>query len=175
MFGRCSAAFARFIVCAAAAGAARREGPLWIVTGRPEGERASERARSALTYLLVTTIYDGDRIDHGQLERRASAREITCRDDGLGRRTRTAVHRNIDVILPRSHSCSKKAPRRAAPTPIDATVCVAGVAPKKEEMPTEDSCARGDNLANRRDDKFRDQRGRESFKGGEQRSDERIS
>ena len=113
MFGRCSAAFARFIVCAAAAGAARREGPLWIVTGRPEGERA----RSALTYLLVTTIYDGDRIDHGQLERRASAREITCRDDGLGRRTRTAVHRNIDVILPRSHSCSKKAPRRRRSTP----------------------------------------------------------
>ena len=44
--------------------------------------------RSALTYLLAqTTIYDGDRIDHGHLERRASAREITWRDDGLGRQT----------------------------------------------------------------------------------------
>ena len=57
-----------------------------------------------------------------------------------------ATHRNIDVIQPCSHSCSKMAPD--------------GVAEKRRNA--DRRVARGDNLANRRDDKFTDQRERAS-------------
>ena len=56
-----------------------------------------------------------------------------------------ATHRNIDVIQPCSHSCSKMAPD--------------GVA--EERKNADRRVGRGDNLANRRDDKFTDQRDRE--------------
>ena len=66
-------------------------------------------------------------------------------DDGLDS---AAVHRNADVLLPTSHSCSK-------------------LHRKTEGMPTEGP----DNLANRRDDKFTDQRG-ERERGLQRRSAE---
>ena len=104
--------------------------PLWIVTLDPRSPHSE-----GLDVFIGETIYDGDRTDHGHRERDYPE------DDGLDS---AAVHRNADVLLPTSHSCSK-------------------LHRKTEGMPTEGP----DNLANRRDDKFTDQRGgREGFKGG---------
>ena len=69
-------------------------------------------------------------------------------DDGLDS---AAVHRNADVLLPTSHSCSK-------------------LHRKTEGMPTEGP----DNLANRRDDKFTDQRGERERASKEERGKEEL-
>ena len=115
---RSASAFARFIV--------KVRPP--SLDSNPRPTRAV-LTRRALTYLLERTIYEGDRTDHGHRERERDYPE----DDGLDS---AAVHRNADVLLPTSHSCSK-------------------LHRKTEGMPTEGP----DNLANRRDDKFTDQRG----------------
>ena len=95
-----------------------------------------------MTYLLERTIYEGDRTDHGHRERDYPE------DDGLDS---AAVHRNADVLLPTSHSCSK-------------------LHRKTEGMPTEGP----DNLANRRDDKFTDQRGESERASKEERGREEL-
>ena len=127
---RSASAFARFIV--------KVRPPSLDSNPRPT---CSPHQR-ALTYLLERTIYEGDRIDHGHRERDYPD------DDGPDS---AAVHRNVDVLLPTSHSCSK-------------------LHRKTEGMPTEGP----DNLANRRDDKFTDQRRRERASKGERGGREEL-